>query len=101
MNWRDNLPAFAKAGYRVVAWDARGYGGSDDYIGDLNFLDFSADLIRLLDHLGCAKAHLLGLSMGGRILQEFSFAHLDRVATLTLVSTRAKDDPNMTPEKRA
>ena len=63
-------PAFAKH-FHAVAWDARGYGGSDDYDGPLDFGDFSADLLRVLDHLGARKAHLVGLSMGGRIIHGF------------------------------
>ena len=44
----------------------------DDYPGDLEFSDFADDLNRVLDYYDVEKAHLLGLSMGGRIA--FSFA---------------------------
>ena len=64
LNWQLQLPAFA-GDFMVAAWDARGYGLSQDYDGDLNFSDFSHDLARLLDHFGATKAHLCGLSMGG------------------------------------
>ncbi len=40
-----------------------------------------------LDHLGAARAHLVGLSMGGMILQDFYSHYPDRVATLSLVDT--------------
>ncbi len=82
-NWHDQLPEFAGQ-FHAVAWDARGYGGSDDYDGPLDFGDFSTDLLRLLDHLGARKAHLVGLSMGGRIIMDFWGRHPDRVATLTI-----------------
>jgi len=85
-NWHEQLPAFA-ANYRAVAWDARGYGLSDGYDSALNFADFSADLERLLDHLGTKKAHLVGLSMGGRIAANFYFRRPERVASLTLADT--------------
>jgi 3-oxoadipate enol-lactonase len=91
LNWRFQLPAFA-ADFSVAAWDARGYGLSDDYDGDLDFSDFSHDLARLLDHFGAAKAHLCGLSMGGRIAQDFYALYPDRVATLVLCDTFAGDD---------
>mgnify|MGYP002636705318 CR=1 FL=1 len=87
-NWRDQLPAFA-ARYLAVAWDARGYGLSDGYDGALDFADFSADLERLLDQLKAEKAHLLGLSMGGRIAADFYFRSPNRVASLTLVDTHS------------
>lgn len=100
-NWHEQVSALADAGYRAVAWDARGYGGSDDYDGPLAFPDFSADLARLLDHLGAPTAHLVGLSMGGRILQHFHHQHADRAASLTLCATMPGFDKTLTPEKRA
>ena len=87
-NWRDQLPAFAER-YLAVAWDARGYGLSDGYDGALDFADVSADLARLLDHLKTDKAHLVGLSMGGRIAADFYFRIPNRVASLTLVDTHS------------
>ena len=44
-------------------------------------------MLRVLDHFGVAKGHLLGLSMGGRIAMRTALLHPDRVATLTLVDT--------------
>ena len=100
-NWHDQLPAVAVRGFRAVSWDARGYGLSDDYEGPLDFADFSHDLARLLDHLDVGRAHLVGLSMGGRILQDFYPRYPDRVATLVLCATFPGFDAALTPEKRA
>lgn len=91
-NWHLQLPAFAPH-FTAVAWDARGYGLSEDYDGELDFGDFSDDLARLLDHFGVGKAHICGLSMGGRVAQDFYPRHPDRVATLVLCDTFAGDDP--------
>jgi len=85
-NWRDQLPVFA-ARYTAAAWDARGYGGSDDDAGPLAFDEFAADLERVLDHYRVSRAHLVGLSMGGRIAMRFYFLHPERIATLTLCDT--------------
>ena len=85
-NWRANLPAFAPY-FACAAWDARGYGDSDDYEAELTFDDFVADLLRVLDHFGARRAHLVGLSMGGRIAMRCALLHPDRVATLTLLDT--------------
>lgn len=85
-NWHPNLPAFAEF-FRAVAWDARGYGESDDYAGTLHFRDFSDDLVRVIDHFGETRAHVVGLSMGGRIAMNFARVHGDRLATLTLCAT--------------
>ena len=98
-NWTEQVAAFAGHGFRAVAWDARGYGDSDDYEGPLDFSDFSHDLARLLDDYGVEKAHLCGLSMGGRIAQDFHALYPDRIATLSLVATFAGQS-NFSPAGR-
>lgn len=87
-NWADQLPVFAQH-FTTVAWDARGYGDSDDYSDALRFEDFSADLRRVLDHYGVGRAHLLGISMGGRIAIDFCARAPERVATLIVADTSA------------
>lgn len=86
-NWRDQIEALAER-FHVAAWDARGYGDSDDYEGPLDFAAFSADLVRVLDHFAAAAAHLVGLSMGGIIAQHFYRHHPARVRSLVLADTR-------------
>jgi 3-oxoadipate enol-lactonase len=85
-NWRGNLPAFARH-FRAAAWDARGYGESEDYDGDLLFRSFAEDVARVMDFLKAPKAHIVGLSMGGRIAMDFARAFPERLATLTLCAT--------------
>lgn len=85
-NWHPNLDALG-AHFRAVAWDARGYGESDDYEGDLKFSDYTHDVARVLDHLGAKKAHVLGLSMGGRIAMDFAETYPHRLLSLTLCDT--------------
>lgn len=99
-NWHDQFATFA-AHFTVVAWDARGYGNSDDYDGSLNPIDFSHDLKRLLDFYGVQKAHIAGLSMGGMIAQDFYSLYPERVATLVLCDTSDGLNTRMTPEQRA
>lgn len=85
-NWHDQFPDFARH-FHTVAWDARGFGDSDDYDGPVTIGDFSADLLRLIDYVGARAAHLVGLSMGGRIAMDFYERHPAHVATLTLCDT--------------
>lgn len=85
-NWLTNIEVFGKH-FKTVAWDARGYGESDDYPGDLDFADFADDLNRVLDHYGVEKAHLLGLSMGGRIAFSFCEKYSHRISSLILCDT--------------
>ena len=44
-------------------------------------------MLRVLDHFGANRAHLVGLSMGGRIAMRTALLHPARIATLTLVDT--------------
>ncbi|MDA0262184.1 MAG: alpha/beta fold hydrolase [Proteobacteria bacterium] len=85
-NWRDQLPEFGKH-FTAAAWDARGWGDSDDYEGPLRVEDMSNDLGRVLDHFGATSAHLVGLSMGGLVVQDFCARNPGRVATMILVDT--------------
>lgn len=96
-HWDDQLRTFG-ARFTAVAWDARGYGDSDDYAGPLAFADFSADLARVLDFFGAERAHLVGLSLGGRIARDFALRHPTRVAALVLANTTAGFD-TLTPDE--
>lgn len=99
-NWHDQLPAFADH-FHAVAWDARGYGASDDYTGALDFADISRDLIRVIDYFRTARVHLVGLSMGGVIAIDFQTRYPEHVATLTLCDTpRPGAMAAMAPEHR-
>ena len=83
----DYQVAFFSRHFMAAAWDARGYGDSEDYEGPLDFRDFSADLLRVLDFLEVEQAHVVGLSMGGRIARSFTLAHSGRVKSLVLANT--------------
>lgn len=96
----DAQVAFFSRRFTAVAWDARGYGDSDDYDGPLDFRDFSADLLRVLQYFQVEQVHLVGLSMGGRIARSFALAHPDRVRSLVLANTSPGFDA-LPPDKVA
>lgn len=88
-HWDDQLVFFASHGYTAIAPDLRGYGDSDDYDGPLDFIrDFADDAVRTLDHFGIARAHIAGLSMGGRVARWFWLQHPQRVLSLILANTQ-------------
>jgi pimeloyl-ACP methyl ester carboxylesterase len=87
-NWYGQIEHFSDR-FCAVTWDARGYGASADSPQALKFSDYADDLLRLLDHLKVERAHLVGLSMGGMIVQDFYSRYASRVATLSLVDTSA------------
>lgn len=97
-NWRAQLPAFSDA-YTAVALDTRGYGGSDDWDGPLVYEVLGHDIARVLDDFGQREAHLVGLSMGGRIAMQFAKLYPDRVSSLTLVDTHLSF-ASLPPEQR-
>ena len=85
-NWENNLSFFSKK-FLSVAWDTRGYGESEDYLGDFIFEDVLDDLKRVLDYFDRDKAHIVGLSMGGQIATLFYEKYPNCVKTLTLCDT--------------
>ena len=64
-NWIPNMESFSKH-FKTVAWDARGYGDSDDYDGELNFDDFAGDLNKVIEYFSYEKAHIVGWIVDGR-----------------------------------
>lgn len=66
--------------YRVIALDCRGHGKSGKpHDAKMYGTAMAADVLLLLDHLEIDKAHLVGYSMGGRIVYKLVADHPDRV----------------------
>jgi 3-oxoadipate enol-lactonase len=95
--WEQQQLFLDAAGYGVVAPNVYGFDGSAAKPG-WSMDDYAHDLAELLDKLGCRKATIVGLSMGG--YQAFAFWRLypERTASIVLCDTRATGD---TPEIRA
>ncbi|HEV3011586.1 MAG TPA: alpha/beta fold hydrolase [Burkholderiales bacterium] len=85
-NWAGQIQFFSR-GFKAAAWDARGYGDSDDYEGPLQFEYFTGDVLRLAEHFKEQKFHLVGLSMGGRIARNVALRAPERLHSLVLIST--------------
>lgn len=81
--WQAQVEFFSKD-YQVITYDARGFGKSSLPNGSY---DHATDLRALLRHLKIKQAHVVGLSMGGRIAINLTLAHPKIVASLTLMNT--------------
>jgi pimeloyl-ACP methyl ester carboxylesterase len=85
-DWFMQLPAFAPH-YRCIAVDLRGHGLSDKPPGPYAMPLFASDVARLLEIIGAAPAHVLGLSLGGMVAQALATTHPKRVRSLVLLNT--------------
>jgi pimeloyl-ACP methyl ester carboxylesterase len=88
MDWWDpSLIAQLSKKFKTVMFDNRGAGRTDAPKIDYSIKMFADDTARLLDTLKIQKAHVLGISMGGMIAQEFALNYPERVEKLVLCST--------------
>ena len=85
LSWEPQLRYFSRR-YRCIAYNARGYPPSDvpetaDAYGQDEATD---DAYRVLAHLGIARAHVVGLSMGGFAAAHFGMRHGDAARSLVI-----------------
>jgi len=85
--WEPQIEPVARAGYRVVRFDLRGFGESVTPDGKYVMDQFLDDLVRFGAGLGVDRLHLVGHSLGGMIAQRYALDHSTHVESLTLVST--------------
>lgn len=96
-NWAAQLEHFAPR-YKAAAWDARGYGETGGAVAQ--FEQFAEDAAAVIAALG-SPAHVVGLSMGGRIALDLVKRHPQHVRSLTLANTSAGSAETAAPEKVA
>jgi 3-oxoadipate enol-lactonase len=87
--------------FRVVRYDTRGHGASPAPDGPYGIDDLADDLVALLDRLGIAKAHLVGLSLGGMTVMRVAIRNPERVQRLALLCTGAQLPPASAWTERA
>jgi len=89
--WMFQVPDFARR-YRTIAFDNRGVGRSSKPSGPYTIHQMADDAAGLLDALDVARAHVVGVSMGGMIAQELALRHPKRVRGLVLGCTYPEPD---------
>jgi 3-oxoadipate enol-lactonase len=98
--WKPQIELL-KEKYRVIAYDVRGHGKSNDGDGQYMIEFFVDDLIALLDFLKIPKANLCGLSMGGYIALRAIERNPERFSSLILCDTGPQADSNEVKLRRA
>ncbi len=111
------IQAITDAGYRVIAMDNRDIGLSDRVDAPTpprlevlavpsahpcpySLSDMAGDVAGLLNHLGQAGAHIVGLSMGGMIAQTLAIEYPERCFSLTsIMSTSSNPDLSAADEE--
>ena len=91
-SWGFQIPALVDAGFRVLRFDNRGIGKSDAPAGAYSSRMLANDAKALVDLLGIKGFHLMGVSMGGMISEEYAIAYPGDLKSLTLACTYGKAD---------
>jgi pimeloyl-ACP methyl ester carboxylesterase len=91
--WSAQLPALAAAGYRAVALDMRGYGGSDcpDGLDAYAMAELRSDVAGALDALDAERCHLVGHDWGALVGWSFASYRGDRLVTWSALSVGHPD----------
>jgi len=94
------FPALAQR-YRTIALDARGHGESGKPHDRAAYgPEMGLDVIRLMDHLGIRRAHIMGYSMGAHIVAQLVTLHPERFATMVLGGASGRRDWSAEDQRR-
>ncbi|MCM3697067.1 alpha/beta fold hydrolase [Microbacterium oleivorans] len=87
-SWAKQQAALLEAGYRVIAYDRRGFGASTKTASGSDYDTFAADLHALIEELELTDAVLIGFSMGtGEIARYLSRYGADRIAKVAFLGS--------------
>jgi 3-oxoadipate enol-lactonase len=87
--WEPQMAALT-AHFRVLRADTRGHGQTEVTPGPYSIALLAEDAVALMDALGLAKVHFVGLSKGGMIGQYLGARHAERIASLSLCDTASE-----------
>ncbi|PYR31495.1 MAG: alpha/beta hydrolase [Acidobacteria bacterium] len=85
--WEYQLPAFTATGYRVVAYDRRGFGRSVIDPAGVQPGTGADDLQALVNHLRIDRFHLVGTAAGGSVALDFAVSFPQRLRSLVIANS--------------
>ncbi len=94
--WAPQMAALTER-WPVVTYDHRGTGRSVRELpaGDYTVAHMADDMIKVMDALGLAKAHVVGHAAGGNAGLQLALDHPDRLAKLVVVNGWSRPDPHI------
>ncbi len=105
-SWEKQIPALVEAGYRVIAYDRRGFGDSAAPWEGYDYDGLADDLDAIITGLDLENIILVGFSMGGgEVIRYISKYGEDRISKIALVASiiplvkQKNDNPDGVPEK--
>lgn len=85
--WEYQVPAFVAAGYRVIAFDRRGWGRTEIKPGESQPGTATDDLLGLLDQLRLDRVHVIGTAAGGFVALDFALSYPRRLRSLVVANS--------------
>ena len=105
-SWDVQALALAQAGFRVLAYDRRGFGRSDQPWQGYDYDTLADDLADVLKETGASDATIVGFSMGGGEIARYMSRHdgagviaAGLISSVVPFMLRTDDNPDGTPEK--
>ncbi|MBT7758044.1 MAG: alpha/beta fold hydrolase, partial [Rhodospirillaceae bacterium] len=92
--WAPQVPEFSRD-FRVLTYDVRGHGQSEATEGPYSADLLCRDLTGLWDHLGIAKSHFVGLSLGGMTGMRLGMEFADYIDKLVICDCRGDSPPEI------
>jgi epoxide hydrolase A/B len=98
-SWRHQIAALVDAGYRAIAPDMRGFGGSEapDDVEAYDIVELCNDVLRVLDDRGLERAAIVGHDWGATVAWHFALMHPDRTACVAGISVPLVPNPPAAP----
>jgi non-heme chloroperoxidase len=104
-SWDDQAFALASAGFRVIAYDRRGFGRSEQPWDGYDYDTLADDLAAVIEETGAKDAAIIGFSMGGGEVARYMSRHSGRdvrkaglIASVVPFMLKTPDNPNGVPQ---